>query len=176
METLGQLIDKQSILMIRRACARDTETKDILDNLIKRYTGEINQFYWQVTSGQITEKDMIVQPKLKNYAHQSNDVPEESRMGVAVQNLMEANIKLWELEDERRDTSKSDAERLKAADDVSVHNRLRNIAIDNIDNILWDQIQIPISLKWDCETMDDPGGCATSCCSLDQHCHGECKD
>lgn len=137
METLGQLIDKQSILMIRRACARDEDTKKILDRIIGKGRDHINQFYYEVASGLITEKDMVVQPKFKNYAHQDNSVAVETKIGVAIQNLMDANIRLWDIEDERRDKSKTDAERLVLMDQVSVWNKTRNESIDQIDDILW---------------------------------------
>ena len=47
--------------------------------------------------------------------------------------LSVANLRLWHLEDRRRDKTVPDAERLKAADTVSVVNAERNALIDEID-------------------------------------------
>lgn len=130
--------------MIRRACAHDEDTKKILDRILGKGRDHINQFYYEVASGIITEKDMVVQPKLKNYAHQDNSVAKETKLGVAIQNLMDANIRLWDIEDERRDKSKSDTDRLVLMDQVSVWNKARNEAIDQIDEILWNQSQTKV--------------------------------
>jgi hypothetical protein len=54
-------------------------------------------------------------------------------LGALVDKLTIANIRLWHLEDARRDATKSDAERLAAADKVSVVNSQRNALIDEID-------------------------------------------
>lgn len=138
-QTLGNLIDIYSIMKIRRACAHDEGTIAILDKQLGRTRDEINQFYWQISSGQVQEKDMVVQPKLKNYAHQDNTLIVETKLGKAIDNLMHANITLWEIEDDRRDTSKTDTERLILADKVSIWNKTRNESIDQIDQILWNQ-------------------------------------
>lgn len=163
MDTLGTLVDKQSILMIRRACAKDEGTKQILDKMIKRGQNEINYFYYQVVSGLVTDKDMIVAQKLKNYAHQDNSVPKETKMGVAINDLIDANIKLWDLEDERRDPETPGAQKLIICDDVSMWNKERNDAIDNIDNILWEQVR-PKSTEL----------LAAAEVAVGEHCHGDC--
>ena len=54
-------------------------------------------------------------------------------LGSLVDKLTIANLRLWHLEDQRRDRTKSDAERLAAADKVSVVNSERNALIDEID-------------------------------------------
>jgi len=54
-------------------------------------------------------------------------------LGSLVDKLTIANIRLWHLEDSRRDAGKSDSERLAAADKVSVVNSQRNALIDEID-------------------------------------------
>jgi hypothetical protein len=54
-------------------------------------------------------------------------------LGSLVDKLTIANIRLWHLEDDRRDAGKSDSERLAAADKVSVVNAQRNALIDEID-------------------------------------------
>lgn len=57
-------------------------------------------------------------------------------LGSLIDKLAIANIRLWHLEERRRDKSNSDAERLKAADMVSVVNSQRNALIDEIDEFL----------------------------------------
>jgi len=47
--------------------------------------------------------------------------------------LHTANKKLWDLENKRRDMNLSDSERLAAADEVSVNNKVRNCIIEEID-------------------------------------------
>ena len=146
METLGSLIDKQSILMIRRAVAQDEGTRKVIDVALNKGRDHINQFYYEVVSGLITEKDMVVQPKFKNYAHQDNSVVVNTKLGEAIYTLINANITLWDIEDERRDKSKSDTERVKLSDDVSTYNKIRNDAMDQIDSLLWNDTRA-IELK-----------------------------
>ena len=55
-------------------------------------------------------------------------------LGSLIDKLAIANIRLWHLEDQRRDKSLSDAGRLAAADAVSVVNRQWNDLIDEVDN------------------------------------------
>jgi len=56
-------------------------------------------------------------------------------LGSLVDKLTIANCRLWHLEDQRRDRSRSDAERLRAADLVSAVNAERNALIDEIDQL-----------------------------------------
>lgn len=59
-------------------------------------------------------------------------------LGSLVDKLSIANIRLWHLEDARRDKTKSDKDRLKAADTVASVNSERNMLIDEID-VLFDK-------------------------------------
>jgi hypothetical protein len=56
-------------------------------------------------------------------------------LGSLVDKLTIANVRLWHLEDRRRDRSLPDEERLKAADLVAVVNGERNMLIDEIDRL-----------------------------------------
>ena len=58
--------------------------------------------------------------------------------GSIIDKLTIANIRLWHLEDKRRDKSLSDKVRLKACDDVSIVNGQRNDLIDEFDQMLAD--------------------------------------
>jgi hypothetical protein len=58
-------------------------------------------------------------------------------LGSLIDKLTIANIRLWHLEDVRRDRSLTDGERLKAADAISVVNSQRNDLMDEIDEFLY---------------------------------------
>ncbi len=57
-------------------------------------------------------------------------------LGSLIDKLSVANIRLWHLEDQRRDRGLPDQERLAAADAVSVVNGQRNSLLDEIDHFL----------------------------------------
>ena len=59
-------------------------------------------------------------------------------IGSVIDQLTIANIRLWHLEDKRRDKSLSDKERLEACDMVAVVNKQRNDLMDEIDQMLAD--------------------------------------
>ncbi len=61
-------------------------------------------------------------------------------LGEAVDRLIEANLVLWHQEDRRRDRSLTDSERLEAADEITVWNRKRNQAIDEINHLFADRL------------------------------------
>ena len=61
-------------------------------------------------------------------------------LGSLIDKLTIANIRLWHLEDTRRDKSLPDAKRLKAADAVAVVNRQRNKLVDEIDQFFADAV------------------------------------
>ena len=61
-------------------------------------------------------------------------------LGSLVDKLTIKNLRLWHLEDIRRDKSVPDSERLAAADKVSTVNQQRNDLIDEIDQFLADAI------------------------------------
>ncbi|OGS01845.1 MAG: hypothetical protein A2V88_17640 [Elusimicrobia bacterium RBG_16_66_12] len=62
-------------------------------------------------------------------------------LGSLIDKLSIANIRLWHLEDRRRDAAATDAERLKAADRVSVVNAERNALIEEVDDLLDEAIR-----------------------------------
>ena len=71
-------------------------------------------------------------------------------LGSLVDKLSVANLRLWHLEDRRRDSSLPNAERLKAADTVAVVNSERNALIDEIDALAHEAVkanQFPRSPK-----------------------------
>ncbi len=71
-------------------------------------------------------------------------------LGSLTDKLTIANVRLWHLEDRRRDRSLPDSDRLKAADMVSTVNAERNALIEEIDALLSDAImrgQAPLVKK-----------------------------
>jgi len=61
-------------------------------------------------------------------------------LGSLVDKLTISNVRLWHLEDTRRDLSLTDEERLSAADTVSAVNRQRNDLMDEINELFKDAI------------------------------------
>jgi hypothetical protein len=68
-------------------------------------------------------------------------------LGSLVDKLTIANIRLWHLEDARRDRSLSDRDRLAAADAISVVNQQRNDLMDEIDGFLYRAAHGQVELK-----------------------------
>jgi hypothetical protein len=58
-------------------------------------------------------------------------------LGSLIDKLTIANIRLWHLEDARRDRSLPDKDRLAAADAISVVNKERNDLMDEIDEFIY---------------------------------------
>jgi hypothetical protein len=64
-------------------------------------------------------------------------------LGSLIDKLTIANVRLWHLEDKRRDASLPDADRLRAADTVTAVNSQRNDLIDEIDAYFADALKNP---------------------------------
>lgn len=62
-------------------------------------------------------------------------------LGSLVDKLTIANIRLWHLEDARRDRSLSDRERLLAADKIALVNQERNDLMDEINEFLYQALR-----------------------------------
>src|SRR5258708_28748454 len=133
MDTVGSLVDKLSILQVRKDHTTDSDSIRILNESAERLKKEINEIVFKIIEGEISDEWTIKQPKLKNYAHQDNHPEKSEGLAKAIQNLIEANIKLWNIEDARRNKSLADMVRLEAADQISVWNKKRNDAMRNID-------------------------------------------
>ena len=68
-------------------------------------------------------------------------------LGSLIDKLTIANIRLWHLEDARRDRSLPDKDRLAAADAISVVNKERNDLIDEIDEFIYKAAHGKVKLK-----------------------------
>ncbi len=137
MDTVGSLVDKLSILEIRKGHTKESGSIRILNESAERLKKEIDEKILKILEGEICDEWAIKQPKLKNYAHQDNHLEKSEGLAKVIQNLIEANIKLWNIEDTRRNKSLADDVRLEAADQISVWNKKRNDAMDNIDKEMW---------------------------------------
>jgi hypothetical protein len=68
-------------------------------------------------------------------------------LGSLIDKLTIANVRLWHLEDIRRDRSLPDKERLAAADKIAVVNSERNSLIDEIDDYLYQALQGRVQVR-----------------------------
>jgi|GEM_PF-1043271 len=68
-------------------------------------------------------------------------------LGSLIDKLTIANIRLWHLEDVRRDRNLPDKDRLAAADAISEVNKQRNDLIDEIDEFLYKAAHGQVKLK-----------------------------
>jgi len=136
METLGDLTDRISIANIRYLKLKEEnhsqEKIDMVAKQINALSVAITEHLYMAKNGNIE----LEAPKVKIYHHEEASGATASSLGEAMMQLTEANLKLWNLEDFRRDKTNSDEERLKACDEVSVWNRKRNDCMDLINNIL----------------------------------------
>jgi len=135
METIGSLCDQLSIAVLRKMHCKDEMAIFLLKQQEDSLIQEMDHVLGNLAKGDIPI-EMACKPKLKNYKHQDNTLELKESLGQAMSALIEANNSLWNLEDTRRDKSKTDQERLAAADNVSIWNKKRNDMIDCIDNIV----------------------------------------
>jgi len=78
--------------------------------------------------------------KHKNYDEDVNEPIEENIIEV-IYKLYQRHLELWELEDVRRDKTKTDGSRLEAADKVSVVNKKRNDLVEQLDKNINDSLK-----------------------------------
>jgi hypothetical protein len=133
METLGSLCDKITIEIIRRQKMAEAGRSEelLVSEKVNNLKIEIDEYVYHASKGLVVLND----PKLKFYKNEipSNDV--SHKISDSIVRLSEANYTLWNLEDKRRDKSVPDAERLQVCDDVGKWNRIRNDAIDKINEL-----------------------------------------
>lgn len=129
METFGSIVDKICILERR---IKELKKKD------KNYYHLYNQYGWLLKSLGDYLQDCFngnrpfTFAKNKLYDKDIN-IEEDISLLESINKLNMYNNILWDLEDKRRDKRLSQDERLKAADDVSEYNKLRNDSMDKID-------------------------------------------
>jgi len=149
-ETVGDLFDKLCILekrqqVFKNESERPTDVQKHLKEqkrVLLRYLSEI---MFDVCNG-----DRLAEfKKYKIYDKKVATAMEDSFVHSIVQ-LNTITHELWDLEDQRRDRSLSDNERLGAADKISMFNKRRNDVIDHINEIF--------SIVQEEESADGRGG------------------
>ena len=134
MTTCGEILDKLTILYKRIEVLKESKIYDNIADLKKQ-----EAYLLESLAKTITE--------IKNKKHPGNfkkhKIYDENTKADTANNLISLieklklyNETLWKLEDDRRDKTKSDTERLNSADLVAVYNKMRNDTIDNIDEYI----------------------------------------
>ena len=135
MTSLGKLIDELSVLELRAEKETNPEIKPRILQQVSELLLEIDDYMACALDGSIPP-EALTRPKFKNYAYQDNTVPMERSLAVAINRLFKANRDLWNMEDERRNPALSIEAKAKLADEVSLVNKTRNDAADQIDFVL----------------------------------------
>ena len=142
MDTVGSLLDKSCILEIRMD---HTEDQKKLDELKEQYGWMIAEIANVISRSMAGTRPLTFR---KNKQYDKLIKVENIGLIDSIAALKKENQILWDLEDLRRDKTKTDEERLTAADKVSIHNKLRNEYIDKIDSYI--QKYIFVILGNDC--------------------------
>lgn len=152
MNSLGRFIDEVSILKLREhalfesvmhdsldAEAREAKMKALVDVKITMndLIAEIDSYIGLVITKRIV---LDIKPQHKLYYDKKDNIPEIKDIGKNIELLLTANMKLWEIEDCRRNLFLPDSERLRLADSVSVFNQKRNMYVDRINFLFSEKI------------------------------------
>ena len=132
--TPGYILDLFIINEVRREKLKDVldpEVKFDLDKQNGFYLREVGKYLVDIADG----KRPGVFAKHKNYDQAVGEM-ENSNLIEILYKLYQRHSELWDLEDQRRDTSKSDEERLAAADVVSIVNKKRNDLVEQVDKVI----------------------------------------
>ena len=132
--TPGYLLDLFIINEVRKEKLKDVLDSDVkldLDRQNGFYLREIGKYLLDISDGNRPG----VFSKHKNYDQGVGEM-ENSNLIKILYKLYQRHSELWDLEDQRRDTSKSDEERLAAADTVSVVNKKRNDLVEQVDDVI----------------------------------------
>ena len=132
--TVGYLLDLFIINEVRKEKLKDvldTEVKFDLDKQNGFYLREIGQYLLNIADGNRPG----IFSKHKNYDSLVTEADNTNLIEILYK-LYQRHSKLWDLEDIRRDKSKSDEERLAAADTVSIVNKKRNDLVEQVDEVI----------------------------------------
>ena len=132
--TPGYLLDLFIINEVRKEKLKDVLESDVKFDLNKQngfYLREIGQYLLDIADG----KRPGVFSKHKNYDQDVGEMANSNLIEILYK-LYQRHSELWDLEDKRRDKSKSDEERLAAADTVSVVNKKRNDLVEQVDKVV----------------------------------------
>jgi len=137
--TVGYLLDLLIINEVRKKKLGVTlkdSTKYDLKNQNDHLWREIGRYLLETAEG----KRPGTFAKHKSYDKDVNEPREENIIEV-IYKLYQRHLELWELEDVRRDKTKTDVSRLAAADKVSVVNKKRNDLVEQLDKNINDSLQ-----------------------------------
>lgn len=137
-ETVGSLIDKITIARIRTHKAKEYGRFDMHESANNQRIALQNELDSLINNIKLGIAKNPVEEKLKLYKGQADNELSIRTFGQLISDLFDANLKLWELEDFRRDKNNSDSDRLCACDEVSQYNKDRNKCIDEINLIMCD--------------------------------------
>ena len=132
--TPGYILDLFIINEVRREKLKDVldpEVKFDLDKQNGFYLREVGKYLVDIADG----KRPGVFAKHKNYDQAVGEM-ENSNLIEILYKLYQRHSELWDLEDQRRDRSKTDEERLAAADTVSIVNKKRNDLVEQVDDVI----------------------------------------
>ena len=137
--TVGYLLDLLIINEVRKkklGVTLEDDTKYDLKNQNGHLYREIGRYLLETANG----KRPGTFAKHKSYDKDVNEPVEENIIEV-IYKLYQRHLELWELEDVRRDKTKTDGNRLAAADKVSVVNKKRNDLVEQLDKNINDSLQ-----------------------------------
>ena len=132
--TVGYLLDLFIINEVRKEKLKDVLDSDVkldLDRQNGFYLREIGKYLLDISDG----KRPGVFSKHKNYDSLVTETDNDNLIEILYK-LYQRHSKLWDLEDIRRDKSKSDEDRLAAADEVSITNKKRNDLVEQVDDVI----------------------------------------
>ena len=136
--TAGYLFDLLIINEVRKkklGLTLEDSTKNDLKNQNGHLWREIGRYLLETADG----KRPGTFAKHKSYDEDVNEPLEENIIEV-IYKLYQRHLELWELEDVRRDKTKTDRSRLVAADKVSVVNKKRNDLVELLDKNIYDSL------------------------------------
>ena len=132
--TPGYLLDLFIINEVRKEKLKDVLESDVkldLDRQNGFYLREIGKYLLDISDGNRPG----IFSKHKNYDSLVAESDNDNLIEILYK-LYQRHSKLWDLEDIRRDKSKSDEDRLAAADEVSITNKKRNDLVEQVDDVI----------------------------------------
>lgn len=144
MTTCGEILDKLTILYKRKEVLVEAKKYDNIPNLVKQEAYLLESLAKTI----IKIKNKKHPGSFKKYKIYDENTKAEvaDSLILLIEKLKLYNETLWQLEDKRRDKTKSDAERLAACDEVSIYNKMRNDTIDNIDEYIKNSLNLILEI------------------------------
>jgi hypothetical protein len=148
METLGSLCDKFSIAVIRSEDLQrrfqnnqtDGDLRTLLA-LVHQQRSDLEKEMNELISDATKNGRAPLEPKYKIYKGEDSSKVKFENWSDAFDSICLTNKTLWNLEDSRRDKTKSDAEIRAICDDVAKYNRLRNDTMDEINRLFNESVK-----------------------------------